>query len=409
MISYKRRQAFTLVELLVVIAIIGVLVGLLLPAVQAAREAARRMSCSNNFKQIGLGIHNYHSAYNQLPVHGGGTTVPGVTMTPAQALTVANIPRAHNGLECSMLVGLVPFVEGQALWEQISNPFQPEGHTVSFPPMGPAPRRWLDAHAFARYDPWLTESPFLRCPSDPGVGLPSQGRTNYVACMGDSCRQLNGAVTDYGVTDVNLAEAGNAANRGVFVCRKKMRFRDILDGLSNTIAMGEITTDLGDQDTRTHGAKKTSGSIHKAGWDQLCRDQIDPERPTFWDPDTFTEADAAGGGTPAEHRRGFKWANCRGIWGNMNTIRAPNGFLCMTSNTHNDAILPPSSRHQGGVHVLLADGSVRFVTDSIDSGDQTSSQVGDLSNMLPPGSASPFGLWGSLGTRASSEVIDKEF
>ena len=91
----KHQQGFTLVELLVVIAIIGVLVGLLLPAVQAAREAARRMSCSNNFKQIGLGIHNYHSAFKQLPTNGGGT---------ARALDNANVTnRWHSSVQ--QLVG----------------------------------------------------------------------------------------------------------------------------------------------------------------------------------------------------------------------------------------------------------------------------------------------------------------
>ena len=85
--SRQRRGGFTLVELLVVIAIIGVLVGLLLPAVQAAREAARRMSCSNNFKQIGLGIHNYHSAFKSLhcrcmaPEQPMRMRITGVTLT----------------------------------------------------------------------------------------------------------------------------------------------------------------------------------------------------------------------------------------------------------------------------------------------------------------------------------------
>ena len=83
--SKTKNAGFTLVELLVVIAIIGVLVGLLLPAVQAAREAARRMSCSNNFKQIGLALHNYHSAFKQLPTNGTGTrqsSFNGASVTP---------------------------------------------------------------------------------------------------------------------------------------------------------------------------------------------------------------------------------------------------------------------------------------------------------------------------------------
>ena len=93
--NVRSNRGFTLVELLVVIAIIGVLVGLLLPAVQAAREAARRMSCSNNFKQIGLGLHNYHAAYDQFPMQMGGTYAGGT----------ANM---NHNFELSWLVGLLP-------------------------------------------------------------------------------------------------------------------------------------------------------------------------------------------------------------------------------------------------------------------------------------------------------------
>src|SRR6056297_2239550 len=109
------RRAFTLVELLVVIAIIGVLVGLLLPAVQAAREAARRMSCSNNFKQIGLALHNYHAAYDQLPMQATGT------FHPNENTGSGGSAPGHNARRLSFLVGLTPFMEQQALWEQISN------------------------------------------------------------------------------------------------------------------------------------------------------------------------------------------------------------------------------------------------------------------------------------------------
>ena len=101
--SKRQPAGFTLVELLVVIAIIGILVGLLLPAVQAAREAARRMSSSNNFKQIGLGIHNYHSAYKQLPIHGAGTDHDSGSDIFVQRNSTSN-------RRLSFLVGLMPFL-----------------------------------------------------------------------------------------------------------------------------------------------------------------------------------------------------------------------------------------------------------------------------------------------------------
>ena len=196
------KSGFTLVELLVVIAIIGVLVGLLLPAVQAAREAARRMSCSNNFKQIGLGIHNYHAAFKQLPTHGTGTTVRtnGGNNDPITG---------NNGRGLSFLVGITPFIEQQALWEEISNPFQPtEGTNLNppdaFPAMGPNPHKGLGSHALHQYDPWLTEIPTFRCPSDPGVGLPAHGRTNYAAALGDAMHHTWVGDSYYAATAVQI-------------------------------------------------------------------------------------------------------------------------------------------------------------------------------------------------------------
>jgi prepilin-type N-terminal cleavage/methylation domain-containing protein/prepilin-type processing-associated H-X9-DG protein len=407
-----KRSAFTLVELLVVIAIIGVLVGLLLPAVQAAREAARRMSCSNNFKQIGLGLHNYHSAYNQLPMHMGGTTNAQVA-GPAGGL----LNPGHNRLELSALVGLTPFVEQQALWEQISNPFRPEGTTFIYSPMGPNPRMTLANHSPNQYDPWLTNVPFLRCPSDPGVGLPAQGRTNYVVCLGDSASRSHtggkndlGEATDFafGPNTETIAEATRAGQRGFFVPRQTTRFRDVLDGLSNTIAMGEIITDLGDNDKRSQ-AVDGPGDVMVPNATVFCSSLTDSTRPQFWDPNTAT---IQGSG---ENTRGMKWAYGRIFYSGMNTILPPNREVCMNGSganiVHFEGVCPPSSRHQGGVHILMGDGAVKFITDSIEAGNSQSAHVRARpgTNFLVPGSQSPFGLWGALGTRASKEVIQEEF
>tara|TARA_R110002073_G_scaffold80260_10_gene193484 strand:+ start:4348 stop:5553 length:1206 start_codon:yes stop_codon:yes gene_type:complete len=396
----RYRTGFTLVELLVVIAIIGVLVGLLLPAVQAAREAARRMSCSNNFKQIGLGLHNYHSAYNQLPIHGGGTD--NISNAAFDGFNM----RGNTRRDLSCLVGLTPFIEQQALWEQISSPRDLDGDgTVDVQSMGPSPHRSLAHHNNnGRYEPWLTNIASYRCPSDPGVGLPAQGRTNYAVCSGDSIDMgADGPVDSDG--NPQFAQRVRAAQRGVFVHRQAMKFRDILDGLANTICAGEIVTDLGDRDVRTHAGNSGSTPIVRMGNNRTCDAMRDPQRPQFW----ASGATLTGGG---EERRGYKWAFSRPLYTQMTTILPPNGEVCMGSNHESQGIVPPGSRHQGGCHVLLADGAVKFITDSIDTGNLGRGQVGNQANhddpQSVPGAPSPYGFWGALGTRASKEVIDEE-
>lgn len=408
MMKRDSRSGFTLVELLVVIAIIGVLVGLLLPAVQAAREAARRMSCSNNFKQIGLGIHNYHSAYKQLPTHGTGTQ-PGTPEPWFRGSTQGNRYRL------SMLVPVLPFIEQQSLWESISNPNsnRTDGNlsaavgtpTNPWPPMGPTPEN-------IQYIPWTTDIPTYRCPSDPGFGLPSLGRTNYAACLGDSCWLLHLANRNNDRTQVTQGRSrqARAAHRGFFMPLQEAKFRDCLDGLSNTVAMGEIATDLGDNDNRTvtteSGANQSAPGVSLPNIrdnPSVCKPLISPERPRFWDPQYYMISRRL-------FTRGYRWADQGALFSGCLTILSPNREVCGPFNTLGTTLIATmSSRHPGGAHVLMGDGAVRFVTDSIEAGDSTAGSVwlngtGDQA----PGSPSPYGLWGAMGTRASSEIIDEE-
>ena len=413
-VCFMRRckSGFTLVELLVVIAIIGVLVGLLLPAVQAAREAARRMSCSNNFKQIGLGIHNYHSAYKKLPRHMTGTRSP-----DGNEIGDPATGGGTNRLQLSVFVGLTPFMEQQALWEQISNPSRENVSgtpmTGSWSAMGPAP--WQ-----REYVPWSTEIPTLRCPSDPGTGLPSMGRTNYGVCIGDAMwftdrgvvSFSNGAWTD--LSGVNLTNASlhvRASCRGMFVARQDSRFRDTLDGLANTIMAGEIRTDLGDRAVTTDPRNNpgSDGVLRDDPTD--CRDGIDPERPQFWHPSvpnfpgTITDGSLSRNG----EKRGFRWGEGRPVYSCVNTILPPNAELCIMGGAFRPGTTPPSSNHHGGVHVLMGDGAVIFITDSIDAGDIANGTVWRFgTGNREPGSPSPYGLWGALGSRAAKEVIKEQ-
>ncbi len=268
-----RAQGFTLVELLVVIAIIGILVGLLLPAVQAAREAARRMSCSNNFKQIGIGLHNYHATYDKLPYGGGGTSNGAGNRNlwgpPSWGSSNAHVV---NGDRLSLLVAILPFIEQQPLWEKWSNPRVENGNT--FPAMGPHP----DVSANV-YEPFRTQVGTYRCPShpDPRVNV-AKAKTNYGPCYGDNWWKNGNRYGDEpagkrGMFCLSNGERSVGINPDNF--SGQMGFRDCLDGTANTVAMGEICFS---QDSReiigniirlTDFTTSTTGPI-------ICKNSVDP-------------------------------------------------------------------------------------------------------------------------------------
>lgn len=353
----QTRTGLTWIEIIVVLGVIGMLIGLLLPAQRTAREAARRMSCSNNFKQIGLAIHNYHSAYKVLPSAMGGTG-HGAT------------PELGNDYRLSGLVGLLPFLEQESLWDQIKAPGQYCG--IDFPPMGPTP--WTGT-----YDPWRAKVAVFRCPSDPGNGA-HFGRTNYAFVIGDSPYAIHQP----------------AAARGMFACRLVTRFSDVKDGLSQTLAMAELATPA---DLTTRWLNSSVASITTA--DLLATRELltalkDPHRQNVYSASVQVRA----------HSRGTRWADGAATFSLTNTILPPNaGSFAVGETALADGIYTPAAYHQGGCHVLLGDGSVKFITESIEAGSSTAIP---LSPDAPDFRTVPsvHGLWGSLGTAAGHETID---
>ncbi len=192
------RRGFTLVELLVVIAIIGILIALLLPAVQAAREAARRMQCSNNLKQIGLALHNYHAAYRCFP-----------------AGCAVSVPTACNGSDCrgtAMMVVILPFMEQSAL-EQIYHPYYP------------ASRAWLNFISDNPQNAAFATIPTYLCPSQ-NKWSSITNRKDYFGCAG-------------GRTASARHWRGDSYVDGVFYVNSFTQIGHITDGTSLTIAVGE--------------------------------------------------------------------------------------------------------------------------------------------------------------------------
>jgi prepilin-type processing-associated H-X9-DG protein len=243
------------------------------------------------------------------------------------------------------------------------------------------------------------------------------GRTNYAVSFGDSSvRSMEGFnrphLTKSHPTNNTYARHSRAANRGVFVMRGQMKFRDILDGLANTVAMGEIATDMGDSDARTrmrrHPARNGAQNQIRDN-PSLCIDDttpmIDPARPQFWAPAANNDFD------PVWKVRGYCWADSNQRQTAFHTILPPNSPICIPHDSNGISIMTAGSRHQGGAHVLMGDGAVVFLTDSIESGDQHHAMVwmnGNVANDNQAGRQSPYGLWGALGTRANKETIEEQ-
>jgi len=360
---YTKKQGFTLVELLVVIAIIGILIALLLPAVQAAREAARRMDCSNHLKQFGLALHNYHDSNKNFPC--GNSSV----LTP---------DRLNRWTGYAPIFVMMPYFEQGAAFEV--------GTTGAVAGADPAGGTL-----------WGEVIPFLLCPSDTNA-YNSNGRNTYVGSLGDwidkndsgaatSVRNTRGVFTRCPLFNSNTPNLP----RPYMQCQPILVFRgmgSLVDGTSNTVVFSERVT------SGRLNTIKGAYILNLSGWNnddgapplpvKLCADSRGPNG---------TYNTSKGGGVQTGDHFGTRWADARGP-GAFSTILPPNSPSCSGSGLDYEArmLVSASSFHTGGVNAGLGDGSVRFVSETVDSGSLT-----DTTTCVTSG-ASPFGVWGAMGS-----------
>jgi len=346
-----RRTAFTLIELLVVIAIIGVLMGLLLPAVQKVREAANRVKCQNNLKQIGLALHNYHDSNLRFPFGKGPDyrkSRPGTPVYPRWSV--------HSQI--------LPFLEQQNLYQSIDFTWPPEtpgmgNPVINFMPAWENPNR-VNADASR-----TAVSGFI-CPSDPaGIDPSWPGQNNYVANLG--------ATFMCDVSDRNPSQvAPTEQATGVFYYLSRVRMADITDGTSQTVFFSEKLRGTGSPDPRRDMFVMPNQTTMDATW-QTCQGT---------NPQTAT---------PLTSKQGFSWVMGEMCCTSYNHVSTPNTTTCaglpFPGSMANMAMdVPPSSFHTGGVNALMGDGSVHFIDQGVD-----------------------LFVWRALGTRSSGETISDDF
>lgn len=301
--STRQRRGFTLVELLVVIAIIGILVGLLLPAVQAAREAARRMQCSNNCKQISLACHNYESAFKSFPAGGIVTYAPGVVPSASNFCTIG-----QDRTQAPWSVLILPFLEESNLYQQFDFRLRFTGSS-NIP--GDVPNRNLFSLNMKKF----------QCPSDPNSNS-NVNNSNYLGVQGGGT-----PVPAVGCAPC-FTQAGQRVffQNGIIYANSRVRMGDVIDGTTNTFLIGE---------SRYMPTPNMRADGFHAGWSSSLKADS-----AFAVPMTFAAAVLQ---INAQKECGIGIADC------FNFVSRAFG-----------------SKHTGGCHFGMADGSVQFISENVD-------------------------------------------
>jgi len=322
----QARRGFTLIELLVVIAIIGLLLALLLPAIQRVREAANRMRCQNNLRQLGIALHNHEQTMGVFP------SAYWVKPWPPDP----RVPAGH--FRWSTLALLTPYLEQTNVYNALDLNVPLFGGPNQTPPYSVFPQNRATV---------ALDVPIFLCPSDMYKRvLPDRGAANYVACVGSGTN--GGQAIDPG-DPVAAPNGGNwAPPDGVFYANSAIRISDIFDGTSNTALMSETLLGRGGPDITNRAQADPRIVYISLGTSQQLSMAVCQSASLFKTNRQSTWADGAYPTALYNH------------WFRPNTPE----FDCLRHS--NPAWKAARSRHTGGVNVLLGDCSLRFVRDSVD-------------------------------------------